>query len=95
MEKEIFAKLLELKKPLVWCPAWGLEKAAFMPGVREALEDNRMLILEMRNTEGDLAAAEQRNQFVLENADRLWLPHINPGGMIDRLVKELKIEHFE
>ena len=92
MEKEIFAKLLECKRPLIWCPAWGLERAAFAPGVREALEDNRMLILEMRDTAGDLAAAEQRNRFVLEQADQLWLPHVNPGGMIDRLVREMDVQ---
>jgi hypothetical protein len=34
------------------------------------------------------AAAEQRNRFVLERADRHWLPHITPGGRIDRLVNE-------
>ena len=67
MEKEIFTRLLELKKPLVWCPAWSLDRAAFAPGVREALEQNRMLILEMRNRDGNLAAAEQRNRFVIEN----------------------------
>ena len=95
MEKEIFAKLLELKRPIIWCPAWGLERAAFAPGVREALEENRMLVLEMRNRDGDLAAAEQRNRFVLEQAEKLWLPHVTPGGMIDRLAKELGIESFE
>ena len=88
-EKEIFAKLLELKRPIIWCPAWGLDHAAFAPGVREALEENRMLILEMRNLDGDLAAAEQRNRFVLEQAEKLWLPHVTTGGMIDRLVREM------
>ncbi|WP_168442348.1 transposase [Pontiella desulfatans] len=90
MEKEIFAKLLELKKPVIWCPAWGLEKAALMPGVSEALEANRMLILEMKNREGNLVAAEQRNRFVIESADELWLPHITRGGMLDRLLAERK-----
>jgi hypothetical protein len=92
MEKEILAKLLELKKPVIWCPAWGLDNAAFAPGVREALEENRMLILEMRNRDGDLAASEQRNRFVLEQADHLWIPHVAPGGMLDRLLKEHKAQ---
>lgn len=95
MEKEIFTKLLEHKKPIIWCPAWGVGATHMSPTALNALEENRMLILEMRNIEGDLAAAEQRNRFVLENADKLWLPHINPGGMIDRLVKELEIKNFE
>lgn len=88
MEKEIFSRLLEAKKPIIWCPAWGLERTAFAPGVRQALEDNRMLILEMRNRDGNLAAAEQRNRFVMNNAEKLWLPHVTPGGMLDRLLKE-------
>jgi len=100
MEKEIFQKLLELKKPLIWCPAWGIDgaiRAAIMPpgqmpSVLEALEENRLLVLEMRNLEGDLAAAEQRNRFVLEQADEHWLPHVTPGGMLDRLVRELNMK---
>jgi putative transposase len=91
MEKEILTKLLEHKRSIIWCPAWGLN-GKLNPQVLEALEDNRMLILEMRNQEGDLAAAEQRNRFVLEHADKLWLPHINPGGMTDRLAKEMQAQ---
>ena len=87
MEREILAKLLEQKKPVIWCPAWGLERAGFAPGVREGLEQNRMLILEMRNREGDLAAAEQRNRFVIKEADNLWVPYASPGGMLDRLLQ--------
>ena len=86
VEREIFGRLLELKKPLIWCPAWGLDRTAYAPGVRDALEQNRMLILEMRNRDGDLAAAEARNRFVIQHADRLWIPHLTSGGMLDRLL---------
>jgi REP element-mobilizing transposase RayT len=88
MEQEIFLKLLEHKRPVIWCPAWGLERAAFAPGAREALEQNRMLILEMRDTAGNLAAAEARNRFVLKHADQRWIPHVQSGGMLDRLLRE-------
>ncbi len=88
MEKEIFEKLIELKRPLIWCPAWGLEGARQASPILEALEGNRMLILEMRNHEGNLAAAEQRNRFVLENAERLFIPYVASGGMLERLLKE-------
>ena len=47
-----------------------------------------MLILEMRDVSGDLAAAEARNRFVIENADALFTPHVTPGGMLDRLLNE-------
>ncbi len=86
MEQEIFQKLLEYKKPVIWCPAWGLGGTQ-SPEAIAALEDNRMLILEMTARDGDLASAEARNRFVLEQADKLWLPHVTPGGMLDRLVK--------
>jgi hypothetical protein len=94
MEKEIFAKLLEHKAPLIWCPAWGLKGIGTksMSPVLEALEENRMLILEMKNRDGDLAAARQRNQFVIQTAHHLWLPHIVPGGMLDQLIGELGVK---
>ena len=53
----------------------------------EALNDNRMLILEMKNLDGNLAAARQRNEFVIEKSGELWLPYVSPGGMPDGLVR--------
>lgn len=90
-ERQIFEQLLALKRPLIWCPTWGLDRLAGPAAVRAALEDNRLLILEMRNRAGDLVAAEQRNRFVLERADGLWLPHVMPGGMLDRMIRELDL----
>ncbi|WP_168433009.1 transposase [Pontiella sulfatireligans] len=89
-EKEMFDWLLEQKKRVIACPAWGIEGAASMPSVLEALEQNRLLILEMRNKDGDLAAAEQRNRFVIEHADEIFVPHTTPGGMLERLLKECR-----
>ena len=94
MEKEIFAKLLELKKPMIWCPAWGVGTKRFSPELLEALEGNRMLILEMKNKNGDLAAARERNAFVMQAADRIWLPYVTKGGMIDRLWREFGIKNI-
>jgi REP element-mobilizing transposase RayT len=85
-EKEILDWMLQNGKRVIACPAWDIENAAFEPGVRTALEQNRMLILEMRDTGGNLAAAEARNRFIIENADDLFTPHITPGGMLDRLL---------
>jgi hypothetical protein len=48
-----------------------------------------MLILEMQNIDGNLLAAEERNHFVLEYADKLWVPHVSPGGMLQRLLKSV------
>jgi hypothetical protein len=91
-EKEILEWLLKNKRRVIACPAWGITDCAFAPGVRNALEDNRMLILEMRDVAGNLAAAEARNRFVIEHADALFTPHIARGGMLDRLLNELSKE---
>ena len=86
-EKEIFDWLLERKQRVIACPAWGIDGAIgakyFSP-----LQENRMLILEMRNQDVDLAAAEARNRFVVECADELFVPHTSPGGMLDRILTE-------
>ncbi len=87
-EKEMLAWLLATGRRVIACPAWGLEDAAFAPGVRAALEENRMLILEMRDVSGHLAAAEARNRFVLEQADALYTPYVAPGGMLERMLSE-------
>ncbi len=94
MEQEILAKLLEVKLPVIWCPAWGLG-GKIESETLAALEENRMLILEMKNREGNLVAAEQRNRFVLEQAEKLWLPHVSRGGMLDRLMRELGVGEKE
>lgn len=85
-EKQILNELLRRKANIILCPSWGLDNIAaqFLPH----LEANRILILEMKNRSGDLAAAEARNRFVIQNSDRLWTPRISPGGMLDRLLNE-------
>jgi len=112
MEQKIFEKLLEIKRPIIWCPAWGIgakkgatcvsgkgatcvsrKGATCVSPVLEALEENRILILEMKNSDGDLAAARERNMFVMQAADRLWFPYVSKGGMIDRLRRELGVSN--
>jgi hypothetical protein len=85
-EKEILAWLLQKKKRIIACPAWKIERAGCAPGFADALQENRMLILEMGNREGDLAAAKLRNQFVIQHANHLFVPHVTPGGMLDHLL---------
>lgn len=87
-EKEILDWLLKNGRRIIACPAWGIEDAAFAPGIRDALEENRMLILEMRDVSGNLAAAEARNRFVLEHAEALFTPYVAPGGMLDRMLHD-------
>ena len=87
-EQKILEELLKRRARIIYCPAWGLD-GAMRPNVLATLEDNRMLLLEMTNRDGNLAAAEERNRFVIQASDRLWIPHVTPGGMLDRLMKEM------
>lgn len=86
MEKAIFAYLLKEKKRIIACPAWGIEYSKYSDEIIEALQENRLLILEMRNCDGNIAAAEARNRFVIENSDELFVPHVSPGGMLDKML---------
>jgi hypothetical protein len=87
-EKEILEWLLNNRRRVIACPAWGIADSAFAPGVRKALEENRMLVLEMCDVSGKRTAAEARNRFVIEHADTLFTPHVSPGGMLDKLLHE-------
>lgn len=71
-------------------PCVGLD-GKIEPETLAALEETRKLILEVKNCDGNLAAAEERNRFVWEQADIRWLPYVSPGGMLDRLVKEMGV----
>jgi hypothetical protein len=89
-EKEMLDWLLQKRKRVIACPAWGIDRARQASPVLDALEENRMLILEMRNRNGDLVAAEQRNRFVIEQADKLFVPFTTPGGMLKKILKECR-----
>lgn len=92
-EKEIFDWLLAQKRRVIACPAWGIDLragATCESPVLAALEENRLLILEMRNMDGDLAAAEQRNRFVIEYANELFVPYTKPDGMLEKLLEDCR-----
>lgn len=82
--------LLKKNRRIITCPAWGIESMQIPETWLPALEANRMLILEMRDVSGNLAAAEARNRFVIKNADALFIPHVAKGGMLERLLDEFK-----
>jgi putative transposase len=85
-EQKILEELLKRRARIILCSAWGLEnvRTEFLP----SLQENRLLLLEMKNRDGNLAAAEERNRFVIQNADKLWIPHVTKGGMLDWLLQE-------
>ena len=86
-EQALLAALLQSEARLICCPAWGIDTLRIPAEWIPALEANRMLILEMRNRAGDLAAAEARNRFVLASGEKRWIPHVKRGGMLERLLQ--------
>lgn len=94
-EKEILSKALKTEMNIICCPAWGIETMHIPEEWLPALEQNRMLILEMDNQNGDRFAAQDRNRFVLRHADKRWLPHVRPGGMLERVVGDFGMVNYE
>ncbi len=92
-ERAILDALLQSQAKLICCPAWGIDDMRIPADWLHALEANRMLILEMPGKDHthvapSLAAAEERNRFVLACAEKRWTPHVSPGRMLERLLKE-------
>ncbi|MFA6173518.1 MAG: transposase [Kiritimatiellales bacterium] len=85
-EKEIFTALLARRARIIYCPAWPIAEASLLP-FTEALKENRLLVVETAGAEASLDSAFRRNEFVMRQADRLWIPYCTPGGMLDGILK--------
>jgi len=89
-EREILSVLLERRARVICCPAWGIDLMRIPKEWLPALEGNRMMVLEISaGLAGNLASAEERNRFVLKHAERMWMPHVSSGGMLERLLGSL------
>ena len=89
-EKEIFEVLQAQGARIIYCPAWPIAEASLAP-FEEALKKNRLLVVETAGADATLASARKRNEFVMRQADRLWIPHCTLGGMLDQLTTELGV----
>jgi hypothetical protein len=87
-EKAVLAALLHGKARVICCPAWGIDKMKIPVEWLPALEQNRMLIMAMKNEDGDLVASRERNVFVMKEADSMWMPYVSAGGMLAGLLPE-------
>ena len=91
-EKAVLAALLQSKAKIICCPAWGIDTMRIPADWLAALERNRMQILEMKSRNADLAASRERNAFVMQSADNLWIPHASPNGMLAHLIEEQSVK---
>jgi len=45
------------------------------------------MVVETAGADASLASALRRNEIVMRQADRLWIPYCTPGGMLDGILK--------
>ncbi|MYB94214.1 hypothetical protein F4054_18630 [Candidatus Poribacteria bacterium] len=78
IEQECLRVLLRGVQPILLCPARSIEKMRLKPAWRDALTDERLLILstfESRHNRSTAALANQRNAFVAALADKICIAH--------------------
>ena len=93
MEQEFFRFLVRGSQPIVACPARSLHGMRLPPKWREPLCQDRLLVISpfppgrRRLTIG---LARERNRFVSQLADQVFVAHAAAGGKTEDLCKEIK-----
>ena len=83
IEQECLRVLLRGVQPILLCPARSIEKMRLKPAWRDALTDERLLILstfESRHNRSTAALANRRNAFVAALADKICIAHAAEGS---------------
>ena len=78
IEKECLRVLLRGGQPILLCPARSIEKMRLKSAWKDALTEERLLILsafEKRHQRSTAALANQRNAFVAALADKICIAH--------------------
>ena len=78
VEKECLRVLLRGTQPILLCPARGIENMRLKPAWKDALAEERLLILspfESRYDRQTVALANQRNAFVAALSDKICIAH--------------------
>lgn len=78
IEQECLRVLLRGVQPILLCPARSIEKMRLKSAWRDALTDERLLILsifESRHNRSTAALANRRNAFVAALADKICIAH--------------------
>jgi predicted Rossmann fold nucleotide-binding protein DprA/Smf involved in DNA uptake len=88
MEKEVFRFLVRGSQPIVVCPARSLHRMRLPSGWREALSQDRLLVISpfcagFRRLTARLA--RERNRFVAQLADEIFVAHAAAGGKTEEL----------
>lgn len=92
IEKDVFHYLLAGTQPLIMALARGM-KEKIEPELKTAIDAGRLLIVtQFENSVKRVSAetAEKRNRFMIEIADEIVIGYAGEGGMLEKLVAEIK-----
>ena len=94
IEKDVFHYLSKGKQPIIIVLARSLYKnipVAFKP----LLEEERLLIIspfENNVKRVTRQTAYERNKFIIEISDELFIPYVYPNGQLDKLIKKRNVD---
>lgn len=92
IEKDVFHYLLAGTQPIIMALARGM-KEKLAPEIRRAVDAGRLLIVTpfAENVKRVSAeTAEKRNRFMIELADEVVIGFASRGGMLERMLAEVK-----
>lgn len=92
IEKDVFHYLLAGTQPVIMALARGMKKK-IEPELKRAIDAGRLLIVTPFDNSVKRVTAEtseQRNRIMIELADEAVVGYVSRGGMLERLVKEVK-----
>ena len=92
IEKDVFYYLIKGTQPIIIVVARGMKKKV-EPELLKPVEEGRLLIItsfEKTIKQVTRETAEKRNRFMIEIADEIVIGHASKGGMLERLIAEVK-----
>lgn len=90
-EQECLEVLLRGARPVIVCPARGVEGMRIPAAWKPAIAAGRILItspFEEPIRRATAATAENRNRFIVSLANAVFIPHAAPGGALERLCRD-------
>jgi len=91
LEKDVMHYLLKGNQPIILVPARGLKKR-LEPELKDAINEKRLLIVTPFDEKIKRVAREtasQRNRFMAELADEIFVVYALPGGNIEKLITDI------
>jgi len=94
IEKDVFQILLKGKQPLILVLARSMKKR-LEPIIKEAVENNRLLIISPFDKEIKRITretAEIRNKYIIEISNKITVAYKTPKGQLNKLLKNIEYD---